>query len=134
VNDSSGLRTARSGRHLVAAFAVGLVVGALVMIAVWLIFGGGVWRSEVAVHGAELRSTDRLALVVGSCNGAPEVTFLRETDDDVQVGVVASSTPLLGGDDCQDLLEVQLQEPLGDRAVIDKRSGQSVSVTTIDSS
>ena len=103
--------------------------------------GGGTWRGEVSVVRAELRSPpglklsralarDRLALIVDSCNGDPEVSLLRETDVDVQVKVVASSTPLRGGKDCRDVVEVQLQEPLGGRVVVDKHTGQSVTVIT----
>jgi hypothetical protein len=98
----------------------------------WLVLGGGTWRSEVSVVEAELRSPDRLDLHVDSCNGDPEVSRLRETDVDVQVKVVASSTPLRGGEDCLDVVEVQLQEPLGDRVVVDMHSGQSVSVSKVN--
>ncbi len=103
------------------------IIGAV--FAAWLVLWDGVWRSEVSVVEAELRSPDRLVLFVDSCNEDPEVTLLRESDIDVQIKVVASSTPLRGGGDCLDMVEVQLQEPLGDRVVVDKHTGQSVSVT-----
>ncbi len=109
-----------------------LFTGFVAAFLVWLLPGGGVWRSEVRVVKAELRSPDRLALIVGSCNGNPEVSLLRETDVDVQVKVRASSTPFRGGMDCLDLVEVRLQEPLGGRVVVDKHTGQSVSVTTVN--
>ena len=55
--------------------------------------------------------------------------MLRETDVYVQVRVVADSHPfLLGGQDCQDAVEVQLQEPLASRNIFDRHSGRSVSV------
>ncbi len=105
-----------------------------VSVAVWVWVGGGIWRGEVRVFEARLLSPDRLALAVGSCNGDPEVTLLRETAVDVQVKVVASSTPLRGGKDCQDIVEVQLQEPLGDRILVDKHTGRSVPVSRVGSS
>ncbi len=67
--------------------------------------------------------------MVASCHGAPRVP-LEETDVDVQVKVISFSTPLRGGLDCLDRVEVHLQEPLGDRIVVDKHTGQSVSVST----
>ena len=98
---------------------------------VWSYLGGGAWRNEVSVRTAELRypdRTDRLTLWVASCNGAPRVS-LHETDVDVQVKVVAFSTPLRGGEDCQDSVDVSLREPLGDRVVVDRHTGQSVNVS-----
>ena len=54
---------------------------------------------------------------------------LRETDVDVRIKVLVDIHPFLkGGQDCQDLVEVQLQEPLGERDVVDWRSGQTVSI------
>lgn len=123
---SGGILTGRQRGLIVAIIAL----GSLVFVA-WLFLFGGIWRSEVSVEEAELRSSDLLALVVASCNGDPEVSLLRETDQQVQVRVVASSTPLRGGGDCLDIVEVQLQEPLNDRVLIDMHSGQSVSVTRV---
>lgn len=113
--------------------AVGLfVAGFLVAVLAWQFVGGGVWRREVSVALADLRSPRTLTLLVNSCDGNPEVSLLRETDVDVQVEVVASTTPLRGGSDCRDAVEVQLRQPLGDRAVIDKHTGQPVSVRTVN--
>ena len=116
-----------------AVAAAALVVAAFL---VWLLPGGGVWRGEVSVVGAELRFPHTLELIlsVDSCQGNPEVSQFRETDREVQVKVVASSTPFRGGRDCLDSVKVQLQDPLGDRLVVDRHSGQSVSVTKVNSS
>ena len=92
----------------------------------WFHLGGGAWRSAVGVVDAELRSPDGLVLIIASCNGGPGVTLL-ETDIDVQVKAVAYSTPLHGGDDCLDFVGPRkLQEPLGNRAVIDTHTGRIV--------
>ena len=111
-----------------------LVSGFLVFVACvvsWVVLGGGIWLSEVSVVGAELHSPDELVLDVVSCNEAPQVT-LRETDVDVRIEAIAFSTPLgllRDSDNCRDAAgPLQLQKPLGDRAVIDNLTGQSVIV------
>lgn len=111
-----------------------VLVTAYGMLWVWMNLGGGVWRGEVGVRRAELVSPNRLALIVHSCNGNPVVSLLRETDVDVLVKVVGSSTPLLGGQECLDILEVELQQPLGNRIVVDKHTGQTVPVSIVNSS
>ena len=117
-----------------ASLAVAAAVLVVTAFLAWLLLGGGVWRSEVSVFRAELGPPDRLKLIVDSCHGDPEVSQLRETDRDVQVEVVASSTPLRGGQACADIVEIHLQEPLGGRVVVDKHTGQPVSVTKVNSS
>ncbi|MEX0760926.1 MAG: hypothetical protein WD208_08010 [Dehalococcoidia bacterium] len=144
MTDSSGSRRFLSRRpDWVIAAAVpllfaGFMAGFAAAVVVWQVFGGGVWRSEVSVVGAQVLSPDgdfdfeRLVLIVDSCEGNPHVTLLRETDVDVQVKVVASSTPLRGGCDGLDTVEVPLQEPLGGRVVVDRRTGQSLSVSILN--
>ena len=102
-------------------------------LAIWLFFfigtGGYTWRHEVSVVEAELRSPDRLTLIVASCNKNPKVSMLRETEVDVQVRVKSNSHPfLLGGQDCLDAVEVQLQQPLEGRSIVDRHADRSVSV------
>ena len=128
---SRGFLSGRVGPVIVAVVVTGLVVFAACFM-VWHNLGGGAWRSEVRVIEAHLPDPDRpdrLTLGVASCNGAPRVSF-RKTDDDVKVKVIAFSTPFHGGDDCMDGVEVSLQEPLGDWVVVDKHTGQVVSVRT----
>ncbi len=88
---------------------------------------------EVSVMEAELSAPDRLTLIVGSCNKDPEVSLLRETDTEVRVKVTAFFSPSLVVDDCLDIVEVRLQEPLGDRVLVDEHTGQLVPVSTIGS-
>ena len=132
MTNSSGSRSHRSTR-LVLPIVFVVVIGLLGFV-VWLFIGlgGYTWRSEVSVLNAELRSPDRLALIVGTCQKDPEVTLLRETDVDVQVKVVASSHPFLrGGLDCQDIIEAQLQTPLRNRIVIDNHTQRVVKVRAV---
>jgi hypothetical protein len=63
---------------------------------------------------------------VPTCNGEPEVTMLEETEDEVRVEVVSQRQR--GGDDCLDGVQVELDRPLGDRALIDVTSGRTVRV------
>ena len=104
----------------------------LLSILVWLFvfIGRGGHRSggEVEVVEAMLHSPQKLELIVASCNRNPKASLLRESDVDVQVRVKADSDFRLGEGDCLDGVEVHLQEPLGDRTVIDKHTGKSVSV------
>ncbi len=120
-------RSNRRGRLYIAVAAIGLLV-----FMVWLFFfigydGGYTWgRNEISVLSARLNAPDRLVLNVNSCNRNPEVSLLRETDVDVQIKVVADAPPPYGGPECDDIVEIQLEEPLGNRDVIDKHTGEVV--------
>ena len=116
------------GRLYIAAVMVGSLA-----LAVWLFTfignGGYTWRTTgVIVREARFSAPDRLTLSVNTCNKNPEVSRLVETDVDVQVEVVADATPFLYGGDCGDGIGVQLQEPLGDRYVVDMGTGEIMSV------
>ena len=84
----------------------------------------------VSVRSAFLSSPDVLILYVSTCDESPEASHLVETDVDVQVKVVADSHPSPpGGRDCQiRRLPVPLQEPLGDRNIVDMHTGEVVSL------
>ena len=130
-SDSKGLWSGRIGMAIATAVITGLVVFVAGLL-VWHHIGGGAWRSAVSVKSALLLSPDRLELIVASCHGAPRVS-LEETDVDVRVKVISFSTPLRGGMDCVDTVQGHLREPLGDRIVVDKHTGQSVTVRIVDS-
>ena len=137
MTNSSGPKRLLSGR-LKLTFVAAVVVIGLTAFAVWLLlpFGNGRFtsRHEVSVKGAELLSPDRLVLEVNTntCKRNPEAYLLRETDVDVQVKVVVDPDPFpLGGPQCLEAPIVKLQEPLGDRIVIDAHTGRMVSVTPV---
>ena len=114
------------GRLYIAA----VVIGSLAL-AVWLFtfIGNGVynWRIGVPVTEARFSAPNRLGLRVNAdCTKNSEVSSLVETDVDVQVEVVADATPFLYGVDCAGGVGVQLQEPLGDRDVVDALTGKVV--------
>ncbi len=119
--------TRRLGPLVLAVVVTALLVFVACFL-VWHHLGGGAWRGEVEVREAFLVNPQRLELIVSSCNGAPRVT-VRETLDEIQVKVIAYSTPSRGGDDCLDSVVARLLSPLGDRAVVDRHTGQVVRVT-----
>ena len=128
----SGSKGLLHGRmKLLAVTAV--VVAGLTAFAVWLLLGFGVFtlRGEVRILSGEVWYPDKLLLVTGGpCDGDQRVSLLLETDVDVQVKVVASSRPFFqGGPECLPSVEIQLQEPLGDRVVVDRHTGKLVSLT-----
>ena len=113
-----------------------VVTGLLVFAAcvwVWYNFAGGGWRGAVTLNGASYGYAPEnpygLGLGVNSCLGDPKVTQVLETEHEVEVKVIAFTRPFHGGRDCADGVAAQLQEPLGDRIVVDGHTGQRVSVT-----
>ena len=114
-SDSKGVLFVRLWPLIVAVVMTGLL-GFVACFVVWYHLGGGAWRSGVTVRDVKLGAQDNtLILTVDSCHGAPRVSMSRETDVDVQVKVIAFSTPFHGGLACQEGVNVYLREPLGDR-------------------
>ena len=108
-----------------------LLVGVVVIVALVVAAGvvmtrGFAWRTRVAVMDAWLSPEGTLVLHVPTCGGDPVLDLLDETDDHVRVAVVSTKQMFRGGNDCKDGLEVPLQQPLGDRAIIDVTSGKTV--------
>ena len=126
MDNSAGPRGLMLGR-VWPLLLVALATALLVFIAcfmVWYHFGGGAWRTNARVVEVKLAAPDTLILTVTSCRGGPSVAMSRETDTDVLVGVLAFYTPLHGGLDCLEYVNVYLEEPLGDRVVVDTHSGE----------
>jgi hypothetical protein len=76
-----------------------------------------------------LVAPDRLQLGVFSCHGDPEVSALSQ--DAGQVRIEVTSTVSSPGDACMDVLTVDLDAPLGTRAVVDVTSGQTLRVVRV---
>jgi hypothetical protein len=74
-------------------------------------------RGSVSLEGqqVEREGETALSLTVPSCHGDPEVVDVEERSDRVLVEVV--TTQVLSGDrmDCQDVVLIELERPLGDR-------------------
>jgi hypothetical protein len=89
--------------------------------------GDGQTRDTVTVGSeARLTSPETLELTVESCNGRPEVTELAQGEEVVEVEVVATVTD--PGDGCLDVVEVVLDEPFGQRVLVDLTSGRTIAV------
>ena len=88
------------------------------------------WRGGVHIREAYLLSSDTLELSVGSCNGYPRVYQLHQDEESIRLRVEANSTPLKGGNDCDDHVNVYLRDPLGDRVVIDDHTGRVVPIVS----
>ncbi len=114
----------------IAVFALMLIVVVAALSGSFSLLHSVSFRGGVDVMQAEMLSADRFRVNVNSCNADPEVTLLRESDLEVQIKVVSSKWPFRGGgDDCGDVIEVQLEEPLRDRVLIDKHSDREVDVS-----
>jgi hypothetical protein len=87
-------------------------------------------RGPVSLEASQpsLVLPSELAVDVPSCNGDPELTRLIEDPDAIRLEVV--TTQVVRGDDaaCLDGLAIVLEQPLGDREVIDLVSGASLRV------
>ena len=64
-----------------------------------------------------------LELTIPSCLGPPRLTGLAQDEEAVTVEVV--TTVVDEGPACADVLRVELDEPLGDRQVVDATSGEA---------
>lgn len=112
-----------------AVALVSFVLGGSLVFYVWQNVGGGLWRGGVDIMEASLLSPDPLELYVGSCNGYPRAYKLHQDTESVRLRVEANSTPLKGGEDCQDSVKVRLNAPLGNRQVIDDHTNRTVTIS-----
>ena len=113
-------------RRYTALSVVSFVLGGLVVFYIWQFVGGGVWRGGVEITEARWKASNTLELIVASCNGNPSLSIRHQDDGSVRLRVVASSTPLKGGDDCLDGIEIYISEPFSDRLVIDAHTDQAI--------
>jgi hypothetical protein len=92
------------------------------------VFGGTDGREPVSLAGWEVSvvAEDTLELTLPSCLGQPRLTGLARDDEDVRVEVV--TTVVDEGPACADVLRVELDEPLGDRQVVDVTSGEALRI------
>ena len=92
----------------------------------------GIRRDQVPVYHVE-RTTDPLVLFAwpDSCQQNARV---RVTETDSTVTVTANRDRFFCGGvgACQDIIEVRLDQPLGDRQVIDGDTGKPISVGTAE--
>ena len=118
--------SAFSLNRLFIPIAAAALTGLLVLISsflLWYHVGGGAWRSEVGIIEVRLGAPDTLILSVASCHGGPSASVKEETAAVVQIEVVAFSTPMHSRRDCLDDVKAHLREPLRDRSIVDKHTG-----------
>jgi hypothetical protein len=89
----------------------------LVAVGLFAACSSGPSRGPVNLTEAILVNPTTISFGVPSCNGEPEVSRLDETATEVRIEVVSTVYP--EGDSCADSIRVELEEPLGDREVID---------------
>lgn len=107
---------------------IGLVVLAVLAAAVWYLNS----PAPVEVADAEVSADGSLTAIVNSCRG--DLTIDVDEDDSlVRIRVFDHRFRVrFSGDDCQDVVDVPLSVPLGDRGLIDAFFGTRVPVTVID--
>ena len=116
----------------VTTATVSFLLGALAVFYVWQFVGGGVWRGAVSISTIQVASPPeqisptKLELTVPSCNGNPQVYTVAETEYSIRLRVVASSTPLKGRKDCQDIAVYHLIHRV--QQVIDDHTGRVIDI------
>lgn len=80
-------------------------------------------------HGAA--SSTKLELGLASCDEAPQAGVV-ENDDEVRIHIVLHSPAEGARGDCRDILIMTLQQPLGERALIDEATGEAVHVGPLE--
>jgi hypothetical protein len=81
-------------------------------------------RRDAQVVDAELLGDRTLVLQIDACNADENRVSITEEQDLVTISVSTDDPP--GGDDCGDLVTVELADPLGDRILVDEKTGEPV--------
>ena len=131
----TGRATRRGSRG--AAVMSGALVGALAYVALWVAaaetgFPGnwfGAPDAQVTAVYGEPGST-RLEVSVGTCNQEPRVTAV-ETGRTVRI-VTNEKVPRHSSGDCMDSDVIELEQPLGNRVVVDDSTGVQIEVDQPD--
>ncbi len=90
-----------------------------------VVAAGCIGPRDARINQATLQGDRTLVLGIDACNGSNEAKT-TERSDQVRVKVRTDDAP--GGDDCSDVVTIQLKEPLGDRPLIDDSTGRAVEV------
>ena len=83
-------------------------------------------RRDAEIVDAELRGDWTLVLQIDACNADENRVSATEEQELVTISVSTDDPP--GGDDCGDLVIVELADPLGDRLLVDEKTGEPVEV------
>lgn len=105
------------------------VIAAVVLVLAGVVFlFQGEYRARTEVLEAVESGDGRLTLTIKTCDGDPQVEQMDEGADEVRIDV-RSTHYLWGSDECLDQLDVQLDEPLGERELVDVETGDVVAVS-----
>jgi hypothetical protein len=87
-------------------------------------------RQLVEMRSPASISADGRTLTVGveSCNGGPTVELVERAD--TVIASVTSYVPRGDRDDCQDIVTIELQRPLGSRALVDGSNDAAVDLSS----
>ena len=86
---------------------------------------GCIGPRDAKIYQATLQGDRTLVLSIDACNGSNTAETTERSD---QVRVKVRTDEARGGDDCSDVVTIQLKEPLGDRPLIDGSTGREVEV------
>jgi hypothetical protein len=89
---------------------------------------GGTRNTRVAILLTVSPDGRMLAVGLDSCNAEPVVEIVEQTAERVVLAAVAERN---AGGDCADVVSVTLDDPLGDRRLIDGSTGDDVIVDDV---
>lgn len=74
------------------------------------------------VFGVSVREDGTvLEVEVQTCNDDSMSVEVAETDETIQLTTSRSAQPSCGSDDCNDIRLLELDQPVGDRTIVDRR-------------
>lgn len=80
----------------------------------------------VEINGAQLLPDGRLVANLNVCNAGENTVQVSESDGEVLV--TARTDGPVAGDECSDGIAVPLNDPLGDRELVDGTTGEPIKV------
>jgi hypothetical protein len=83
-------------------------------------------RVSTRITSYRVVEPSQVQLSVESCNAAPAVAEVRESEQEVVVRVVADAPDPEGQDLCGDGVNLDLRAALGDRQMVDATTGEPV--------
>lgn len=120
---ASGTVLGRRRRALAAAGTAAGVLGVLLALRACDPTEARVAEVQVLEGGAALD------VIVDTCNAELSVD-VDESPDRIEIRVSRDDLDLFGSDDCQDVVRVQLDEPVGTRTIV-TRGGREVPLATV---
>jgi len=87
----------------------------------------GCGRREVPILGVIVAENQRsLDVEYGACGSPNPGISVTETDDEVRLEASVERTISTGSDDCSEIAQVALDDPLDDRRIIDASTNDTV--------